>query len=125
MTRERLRQYENLCAELREDAARLHREIREVTAAEYVDGVGNLFGDAGISRTRTRVAELSARRETEAERIRVWIETVPDSLTRRAFKLRYVDGLPWETVALRLGYTGESSARMLCDRFMDSTAPFG
>lgn len=121
MTRERLRQYDHLCAELREDAARLTQETREARAAEYEHGAYNLFGeDGGLSRTRARVRELTAQREVEAERIRVWIETVPDSLTRRALKLRYVDGLCWETVALRLGYTGESSARSLCERYLDS-----
>ena len=48
-----------------------------------------------------------------------WIDSIPDSQTRRAFRLRYVDGLSWLAVSMRLGYTCEDGARKMIMRYLE------
>ena len=38
--------------------------------------------------------------------------------TRRAFRLRYVDGLSWLAVSMRLGYACEDGARKMIMRYL-------
>lgn len=118
MTRERLEQYESLMQELAEEQERLARETRHARRIEETYGVGCLFGSDYLERSRARVRELTARRAAEADEIRVWVERITDAQVRRAFKLRYLDGLPWGVVARRMGYSGDSGPRMLCVRFL-------
>ena len=119
MTREKLRQYEDLIEELREECDRLEREERNAARLEAACGVGYLFGRDSLERSRQRFAALRARREDEAEEIRLWIEQVPDSMTRRALKLRYIDGLKWDAIARRMGYADESGPRKLAEKLLD------
>lgn len=119
MTREKLRQYESLIDELREERDRLAREECSAARMEAAFGVGYLFGREELERRRQRFAELRARREDEAEEIRLWIEQVSDSMTRRALKLRYIDGLKWDAIARRMGYADESGPRKLVEKLME------
>ena len=80
--------------------------------------MGCLFGMDCLEAAKTRVRELSAQREDEVAEIRIWVERIPDSLTRRAFKLRFLDGLPWGEIARRMGYRSDSGPRMLCARYL-------
>lgn len=116
MTRRRLRQYASLIAELEEETERAEREERHVALMERTYGVGCLFGAEALEAARARLAALTAQREDELHEIRLWVESVPDSLTRRALKLRYLDALPWEEIARRMGYACGSGPRMLCER---------
>lgn len=118
MTRERLEQYESLMQELAEEQERLARETRHARRIEETYGVGCLFGSDFLEQSRERVRELTARRAAEADEIRVWVERITDAQVRRAFKLRYLDGLPWGVVARRMGYSCDSGPRMLCARFL-------
>lgn len=118
MTRERLRQFDSLVQELHEEQERMAREARHVRLMEATYGVGCLFGEEALERSRTRVLELTGRREDEITEIRLWVECIPDSLTRRAFKLRFLDGLSWGEIARRMGYGSDSGPRMLCARYL-------
>lgn len=118
MTRERLRQFDSLVQELVEEQERLARELRHARRVEETCGVGCLFGMDYLEAAKTRVRELSAQREDEVAEIRIWVERIPDSLTRRAFKLRFLDGLPWGEIARRMGYRSDSGPRMLCARYL-------
>ena len=93
MNRDDLRQVRSLIAEIEEDAKR-----RET------------FDDQQAVRYRERLREIAA-----------WINEIGDSQTRRAFRLRYIDGLPWAAVSFRLGYGGESGARKLCERYLENS----
>ena len=106
MTKERLRQLDSLIDEQREEEERLARERRHIERMEYEFGVGCLFGHEQLEATRARVKELTARRMAEAATV------------RRAFKLRYLDGLPWGIIARRMGYANDSGPRMLCARHL-------
>lgn len=99
MQREQLRQVRSLLLEIEEEERR-----------RYELGAWSLFHDdrAALARNAGTVREIAA-----------WIEQIPDSLTRRAFKLRYVDGLSWAAVSLRMGYRCEDGARKVCERFLE------
>lgn len=119
MTRERLSQFDDLIHELREEQERLAREIRHAARLEEQFGVYNLFGASDrICDARRAVIERTARYEDEIIDIRRWVETVRDSMTRRALKLRYLDGLSWSDVARRMGYADESGPRKLVERLL-------
>lgn len=98
MNRHELRQVRSLMNEIQED------EWRRDTCAAY-----SLFAedDQQAGRYRQAVREIAG-----------WIDQIDDSLTRRAFRLRYLDGLSWAAVSYRLGYGGESGARKLCERYL-------
>lgn len=102
MTRQRLRQFNSIMAEIMEEEGRRERL-----------GVYSLFGDdhAVIDRYRGELSDIMD-----------WIGQIPDSLTRRAFRMRYIDGLPWIAVSCKLGYSSESGARQLCARYLKQAA---
>lgn len=118
MTRERLRQFDSLVQELHEEQERMQREERHVRLMEATYGVGCLFGAEALEQSRARVLALAGQREDEIAEIRLWVECIPDSLTRRAFKLRFLDSLPWSEIARRMGYGSDSGPRMLCARYL-------
>lgn len=118
MTKERLRQLDSLIDEQREEEERLARERRHIERLEREFGVGCLFGVDQMEQTRERLRELTLRRMDEVEAVRLWVERIDDAQTRRAFKLRYLDGLPWGIIARRMNYANDSGPRMLCARYL-------
>ena len=63
--------------------------------------------------------ELKRRLRDEIGAVEGFIRQIEDSMTRRAFRLRYLDGLSWEQIARRMGYANDSGARMLCRRYLE------
>ena len=118
MTKDRLRQIDDLYDEIREEQDRLEREERHARRMEKWFGVGNMLGNDALREARCRVREALLSREDEIADVRSWIETVSDSMTRRALKLRYLDGLAWSDVARRMGYADESGPRKLVERLL-------
>lgn len=49
-----------------------------------------------------------------------WIRGVDDPLVRRILILRYVEGLTWQRVAVRLGGTSADSCRMMVSRYLSA-----
>ena len=101
MTRERLRQVESLLLELEEERERFSREKRHRERMETTYGVGCLFGERPFEDARERLRR-----------------SVSDSMTRRALRLRYLDGKSWSECARRMGYADESGPRKLVERYM-------
>lgn len=120
MTKERLRQLDSLIDEQREEEERLARECRHIARIEQEYGVGCLFGQEQVEESRERMRVLTRKRREEAAAVREWIEQIDDAQIRRAFKLRYLDGLDWNTIARRMGYNNDSGPRMLCARHLAS-----
>lgn len=118
MTREKLKQFDSLVQELHEEQERMMREERYIKQMEAIYGVGYLFGSDRLLQAKARVRELVGRREDDISEIRIWVEAIPDSLTRRAFKLRFLDGMAWSDIARRMGYRSDSGPRMLCARYL-------
>lgn len=113
MTRERLRQVESLLLELEEERERFSREKRHRERMETTYGVGCLFGERPFEDARDRLRRIEAQCRDEQDEVRQWIDSVSDSMTRRALRLRYLDGKSWSECARRMGYADESGPRKL------------
>lgn len=46
------------------------------------------------------------------------INKIQDSITRRILSYRYIDKLKWIQIQQKLGYSSESAARMIHDRYL-------
>ena len=58
----------------------------------------------------------------ERNRLERYIATIPDSLTRQIFTLRFVNGLPWLQVALHIGGNNTAdSVKKTCYRYIDKS----
>lgn len=53
--------------------------------------------------------------------LEMYIGNIPDSFTRRIFRMRFIDGFTWTRVAIEVGgnQTGDS-IRKICKRFLDN-----
>ncbi len=119
MTKRKLRQFESLIRELEEERVRLRKERERKIRDEEALGIGCILGYPELEAAETRVRELLGSRAAELAEIRLWVESIEDSAARRAFKLRFIDGLSWSDVARKMGYVSESGPRMLCLREME------
>ena len=96
VTKDRLRQIESLVCELEEERERFAREARHAA--------------------RDRLQAIEAECQDERDTVRQWIDSVSDSMTRRALRLRYLDGKSWAECARRMGYGDESGPRKLVSK---------
>ena len=111
MTKDRLKQVESLVCELEEERERFAREARHHKRIEETYGVGCLFGRNALDAARDRLQAIEAECQDERDTVRQWIDSVSDSMTRRALRLRYLDGKSWSECARRMGYADESGPR--------------
>lgn len=119
MNRKRLEQLDSLLDEIAEERERLARERLRARRMEELFGVGCLFGVPDFAAREREIARKLAAYEDEIAEVRLWIDGVRDSMTRRALRLRYLDGMSWAAIAMRMGYGSESGPRMLCAREME------
>ena len=55
----------------------------------------------------------------ERARLERYIQTIPDSVTRKIFELRFVDGERWDSVAARIGKGSTAEqVRQACSRYI-------
>lgn len=74
-----------------------------------------------ISKKKEILVKRKAKCETLKLQIEEFISSIPDSLTRRVFRYRYIDGLSWRAIAYRIGKYDESYPRKLVhDKYLDS-----
>lgn len=118
VTKDRLRQIESLVCELEEERERFAREARHHKWIEETYGVGCLFGRDALDAARDRLQAIEAECQDERDTVRQWIDNVSDSMTRRALRLRYLDGKSWGECARRMGYADESGPRKLVKRYL-------
>ena len=102
VTKDRLRQIESLVCELEEERERFAREARHHKRIEETYGVGCLFGRDALDAARDRLQAIEAECQDERDTVRQWIDSVSDSMTRRALRLRYLDGMTCEQVCVEL-----------------------
>ena len=133
--REILKQYNSIREEIKE----LRREIARIEkqkpkhATDKVTGSDDQFPYAkkhftitGIVENKNliRKKEILIDRLKKCEKIKIeidkFITEIPDSLTRRVFRYRYIEGLTWLQIAYRIGKHDESYPRkVIHDRYLE------
>lgn len=95
----------------------LNREIdmdrRRLLELEEQDGT-----KAQKAKVRKQIREKTERIWAEREKMERWITSIPDSLTRQIFTLRFVDGRSWVQVAAAVGGDNTpDTVRMIAKRY--------
>lgn len=133
--KETLKQYNSIreeIKELRREIARLEKQETRY-ATDKVAGSDNQFPYAkkhftitGIVENKNliRKKEILIDRLKKCEKIKIeidkFITEIPDSLTRRVFRYRYIEGLTWLQIAYRIGKHDESYPRkVIHDRYLE------
>ncbi|OLS02412.1 hypothetical protein [Tissierella creatinophila] len=133
-----LRQYNSLIQEIKE----LNEEIEKMKNKKYSYEKDSVTGSnaefpyqamnyniEGIVPVDTTVKEsMLTKRLNKCEELKIDIERfisdIPDSLTRRVFRYRYIEGLEWRPIARRIGRHDESYPRkMIHDRYLERIKP--
>lgn len=130
-----LRQYNSLIKEIKE----LNQEIKHLESLEPKHAKDKVTGSntefpynirhytiEGIVEDERliRKKEILKERKIKCEDIKIQIEEfindIPDSLTRRVFRYRYVEELSWQQIARRIGRYDESYPRkVIHDKYLD------
>lgn len=131
-----LKQYNDLQEEIKELEKEIKRLQNSKVEHDKVRGSSNVFPYTersftiegynihDVDRLRKR-KEILRERKTKCEDMKLQIEefinTIPDSRTRRVFRYRYIDGLNWLAVARKIGKHDESYPRKIIhDRYLES-----
>lgn len=71
-----------------------------------------------------KLKEVLIERKIKCEELKLHIEkfisNIPDSRTRRIFQYRYIDGLTWLQIAMRMNKVHESYPRKIHDRYLEN-----
>lgn len=129
-----LKQYDSLNKEIRE----LEKDIQRLSERQYqretdsVKGSNPYFPYEPRNFTitgypivdTTRKEKILIERKNRCEELKIKIEefisTIPDSLTRRVFRYRYIDNLSWQAIAMRIGKVHESYPRRdIHDKYLE------
>ena len=99
------REIESNRARLTELYTRATDTTQAVTGMPHAPGITDKVGKyaAEIADLQTIIKSHLAECEQEKVKLEVYINSIPDSLTRQIFHLRFVDGESWEGVADRVG----------------------
>ena len=130
MTKKELSQLYWLKLEIEEDRRRLDEleAIAASPASPRYDGMPHAPGAGdGMARMAAEIADLtaiiSAKQQQcihERNRLERYIADIPDSLTRQIFTYRFVKGLSWRQIAVRVGGGNtEDSVKKTCYRYLD------
>ena len=127
MTKKELEQYRSVVAEIRETEER----IKENTVTDTVSGSDVEFpytkhsmSVAGLERTEYNNMLLARRNKLQRQRRKVerYVDGIEDSLTRRIFRMRYIEGEvrpSWQWIAFKVGGGNtESSVKKRTYRFL-------
>lgn len=126
MTVKELEQYRSIVAEIGEirDRLNMHMVHDTVTGSdsEY-PYVQHTISVGGVEETNRNEQDMCLLRRLEAKRqeIEEFVRSVPDSLTRRIFTYRYVDGSvkpSWQWIAFKIGHYDESYPRKKHNKFL-------
>lgn len=128
MTKESLESYRSKKAEI----AELHNALLELGDGKFmIDNdiildcrsgypvpqpvVGVDWGK--VFRTESRYKNRISVLEEECQKVEDFVESIPDSLTRRIFRMYYIDGLPQREVA-RIVHMDKSSISRKIEKFL-------
>lgn len=138
ITKDLLKQYSDLQKEIKELEQRIERlrnkEVQMVSdtvkgSSKYFPYVERTFTVTGIescdiSPQLEKLNNILYKRRAKCKEMAVEIEdfinTIPDSRTRRVFSLRYIDGFNWLQIARKIERYDESYPRKIIhDKYLD------
>ncbi len=142
MIKELLRQYKSILEEIKElnteierlENKKIKQEMDKVKGsnAEFpyqprsftIEGYNIIEEEQSFKRILIKKTILHERKEKCEDlklQIEEFINTIPDSLTRRVFRYRYIDNLSWQTIAMRIGKVHESYPRKeIHDKYLNN-----
>ena len=107
----------------------LKKEVDELSqriAKLELAAQGRISCRQGTRKLEGRIAELSERLDArrlacmeELGRLYAFIDEIPDSITRRVFTARYIDGLTWQATAFRIDEHDEQYPRRLHNQYLE------
>jgi len=68
---------------------------------------------------KKRLRERLAERTAKFEAIQAFIDSVDDSAVRQIIEYRYIDGLSWLNIAMKMGSRNKSTPYMIVKRFFE------
>lgn len=126
MTKRELNQLRDLRREIRQDAERLAElETRATRITQTLSGMPAGAGDgkklereaAAIADLRSLIEEKESRCREQLVRLEKYIQSIPDSLTRQIFTMRFVQGKSWRRIAIDTR-NSEENVRQICHRYI-------
>ena len=119
--KKRLAQYQMLLREIQDDRLRLTQlAVRLMRMKPSTLPFGEI--NAHFSAYEKRITENIARCERLAAEIQEFINGIEDSMLRRVFTLRYINGQTWQKIAFAVGAHDESVPRKRHDRYLKTEA---
>lgn len=86
-------------------------------APGYSDSLSRMVAE--IVDTKAILAAKQLQCIHERNRLERYISSIPDSLTRQIFALRFINGLSWYQVAMHIGGNTEDSVKKVCYRYLN------
>lgn len=140
--KELLKQYNDLIVEIRDIERKIDKLEKVESKCEQDSVTGsnpyfpyeprtfrvegyNIIDEEKRNMRVSRMKRLLIRRKCKCEDLKLEIEefinTIPDSRTRRVFQYRYIDNLSWQAVARRISRSDESYPRKeIHDKYLNS-----
>lgn len=127
MTKEELEQYRSIVAEIDEIRDRLNNNTVHGTVTgsdSEFPYVKHSFSVGGVVETEQNKRDMILLRKLEVQKqtIDEFIANIPDSVTRRIFRYRYIEGKvrpSWQWIAFRIGGGNTAdSVRMTHSRYL-------
>lgn len=122
-----LEQYRSIAAELNEIQDRINRNIVHdvvIGSEREFPYAARSFSVGGAVEYENGYRDMFLRQKLEAQKqaIEDFVESIPDSVTRRIFRYRYIDGRvkpSWQWIAVKIGGGNTSdSTRMIHNRYL-------
>ena len=128
MTFQELYQIKNLKKEIDEQQSRLDKlRDKAIVLSSPIDSAhsSSVNGDK-IGKIVTEIAVLEELIDRELAEyyhcyiaLEMYISNIPDSFTRRIFRMRFIDGMKWNEIAAKCdGDYGANSIRMSVERYV-------
>lgn len=127
MTKEELKQYRSICAEIQE----IDIKLKDSTVYGTVSGSDSEFpyvkrtiSVGGVTSTKDNIRLLTRldRLKKQKRSIEKFIYNIDDSLIRRIFEYRYITGnkiMSWQKIAFKIGEHDEQYPRKIHNKFLE------
>ena len=126
MTKAELEQYRSIVAEIEE----IREKLNKSTVSDTVTGsdseypyVQHSISIGGVEETRDNLRNMTLlhRLERQKQSIEEFVRNIPDSVTRRIFTYRYIDGSvkpSWQWIAFKIKHYDESYPRRIHNKYL-------